>query len=1470
MNPFAPQKRRTGNDVRELAIIWLASSKASSSAYSWLFEGEKAPFQGLEPTVVLGRDLETTPSLKKAADIVVFCNDANYHLAHPRVLLSLKSSGVTVYLADSEQNYREITWPNLIFVTLPFTALSMAASFVYETSLMTSRSSSATSLSVPAERTPEPSIFDSIKRKTIELAAGRLKSKESYQAAFAAFCHLYTFEPNSLETLLTITELSLKTDATLCFERLCHRLHEHIDENHQTIRLLCELYERQSRSDELRELIAGRPYFEEQWVKLSLKKGRVLRSKNLLSEALKIYDDINGSDLGGNDFAEQLEDLHYALWAERRFEEALHCVELMVKADEKCFDFFFETGRKLLEHDQLEAAEKVARKAVEHWPTKVAPIDLLCDVLQRQKRYEEALSLVVDKPNFEQKWCQLASSYGRSLRDEKQLIKALDIYGVIIKRTHSVDLLQLDYLLNDLLHSGLYKEAHQCANYLLSLDDEQLANYVSCGERLCHYGQIELAEHMAREGTTRFPDEPSPSRLMARILSLKGNEEELLEHLRKHCQSFPNDYELHLDLAPLLIEKGFLDESEEIARNIVEESPENLRARETLFLIYLWRNELDRAEEEVEHLYRLGKDELNYFLHMATIEERKGQYVEATRHLIKAVELAPDRRDLRLRAVRQLWQKERRGEAEKLVADVEGQLRQETRDLIDLAKLYVAIEKTKAARELFEKAAKEPSDDGEAAYEIAELLFNQGRCDEAVKWLKRAQATEHPIAAAGKLAALIETIGPKRLPEAAINELSQRIKERGPYVTYQPSRKKIVAIVHSLCCGGAESFLSRAMTRLSRGDLGVYDISMLVRRLSPANTLGFHLPTVDLAGIPVYCEENYCPAANRPGELNELTELIENGFPKWLGKTFHWYVDMLLQERPEAVWALDHDGALAGLAATAVGIPTIILRAENMNPDKLTEIYTEAMAESLRYLPSAYRALASMDGVRLANVCQAGARDYEQWLELSEGKFEVLENGLDPRHFEEPSVSPDELRNQWSIPLEAPVIGSVFRLTEQKCPLLWLDVASRVVKEHPETHFVHIGGGELEEQVLVRARELGISERLHLIGRQDDLAPWYRTMDVFFLVSSIEGLPHVLLEAQAAGIPVVCPDVGGCREAFVPEETGFLATDRNVETFAHHIDWILDNPQWAKKAAPLAQRRIKERFTMEAALDRILELGKMLDCNNGTATFGRLPSISVAEPTIEAARKSCILCASVRTGSSLLCVSMINTRLLGLPREFYLEEEFENNCNEWNLNEPDRKTFVRASIEQTSTPNGIFTAKIMWSTLYRVLAPKLAGSDELLDNGTMAALIKSNFPKPYFIWLRRYDKVAQAISFYRAKMTDCFYLTDDERDKIPKAPPYDYESIEKDLNYVMREEEGWRSFFIDNDIRPLVLHYEDFTKDLKSTLLQILGFLGEEVTEDECPFPPPGHIKLADETSLEWGREFRKKRLLDKCHGFTK
>jgi glycosyltransferase involved in cell wall biosynthesis len=172
--------------------------------------------------------------------------------------------------------------------------------------------------------------------------------------------------------------------------------------------------------------------------------------------------------------------------------------------------------------------------------------------------------------------------------------------------------------------------------------------------------------------------------------------------------------------------------------------------------------------------------------------------------------------------------------------------------------------------------------------------------------------------------------------------------------------------------------------------------------------------------------------------------------------------------------------------------------------------------------------------------------------------------------------------------LDGPLVGNVARLAEQKGHRDLIAAAPQVLEGHPDIRFVVAGEGELRDELEALAAPLG--DRFSFLGPRDDVPDVLASLDVFAFPSRFEGLCLAVIEAQAAGVPVVATPVGGIRETVREGETGWLVPLHDVDALAERISWCLEHPDEARAVAQEGQRRVREQFSVERMVEETLAL----------------------------------------------------------------------------------------------------------------------------------------------------------------------------------------------------------------------------------------------------------------------------------------
>lgn len=178
------------------------------------------------------------------------------------------------------------------------------------------------------------------------------------------------------------------------------------------------------------------------------------------------------------------------------------------------------------------------------------------------------------------------------------------------------------------------------------------------------------------------------------------------------------------------------------------------------------------------------------------------------------------------------------------------------------------------------------------------------------------------------------------------------------------------------------------------------------------------------------------------------------------------------------------------------------------------------------------------------------------------------------------------VRASLGIPAEAPLIGMVARIAPQKDFLTLIEAVRRLRASHPTVHVLLVGDRDSTPAyrahhavVSAAIREAGLVNAVHFTGQRSDVTALLAAMDVFALVTHAEGLPLVLLEAMASGLPVVATAVDGIPELVRDGATGLLHPPRDAGRLAAQLGQLLDDPALRRRLAEAGRDRVRTEFS---------------------------------------------------------------------------------------------------------------------------------------------------------------------------------------------------------------------------------------------------------------------------------------------------
>jgi glycosyltransferase involved in cell wall biosynthesis len=186
---------------------------------------------------------------------------------------------------------------------------------------------------------------------------------------------------------------------------------------------------------------------------------------------------------------------------------------------------------------------------------------------------------------------------------------------------------------------------------------------------------------------------------------------------------------------------------------------------------------------------------------------------------------------------------------------------------------------------------------------------------------------------------------------------------------------------------------------------------------------------------------------------------------------------------------------------------------------------------------------------------------------------------------------------------DAPVVGSIGRLSAQKGHRYLLDAAALVFAAVPEARLVLAGDGDQEAALRAQAAALGIAPRVLFAGHRTDVPALLEAFDVFCISSTYEGTPLTLFEAMAAAKPIVSTAVDGCREVIEDGRNGLLVPPRDAEALGRALLRVLsDRPLRASLAE--AARRESARYDIQECVEQMQALYDEVLAERGAARGG--------------------------------------------------------------------------------------------------------------------------------------------------------------------------------------------------------------------------------------------------------------------------
>lgn len=309
-------------------------------------------------------------------------------------------------------------------------------------------------------------------------------------------------------------------------------------------------------------------------------------------------------------------------------------------------------------------------------------------------------------------------------------------------------------------------------------------------------------------------------------------------------------------------------------------------------------------------------------------------------------------------------------------------------------------------------------------------------------------------------------------------------------------------------------------------------------------------------------------------------------------------------------------GVLGRLAAAKAGVPVIVHTVHGWG-------HHERQRRAVRKLYVAMERRAARVTDRIIVVADA-SRDQGLADHIgTTGQYVTIRGGIDIRRYRDVVVDRRALRRSLEIPYDAPVVGTVSRLADQKAPGDFVTMAAHIHVRHPEAHFIFIGGGPLQEKIEAQVRAAGLGGVVHLLGYRDDIPQLLRAFDVFVLNSLWEGLPAVFAQAMCARLPLVATNVGGAAEAIREGENGLLVRPSDPVGQAEAVMRLLEDASLRQRMGQRGLEMVDPLFCERDMVRRVEALYWECAQARGMVPPSSLPLNRSSEPDL--AQKAVLL-----------------------------------------------------------------------------------------------------------------------------------------------------------------------------------------------------------------------------------------------------
>lgn len=372
----------------------------------------------------------------------------------------------------------------------------------------------------------------------------------------------------------------------------------------------------------------------------------------------------------------------------------------------------------------------------------------------------------------------------------------------------------------------------------------------------------------------------------------------------------------------------------------------------------------------------------------------------------------------------------------------------------------------------------------------------------------------------------------------------------------KPGRRRVLFVLGSLAVGGTETQLALLAEGLTMRGWAV-EIFLLEKS-------GALIERLEQAGVQV-SDGGY--ATGRGPKIGKLVSVIGCEL------RLFWRA---LRSRPDVMHGfLPLANFMSALAARITFIPLLVTSKRALGNHQ----------ERLKVWKRLDRTANALSDVVTAN-SQAVARDTEARDNYDASRIVVIPNGLDFSRLDAAAGHRDEARDDLGLSSSDVAVVMVANLIHYKGHLDLIEAFARVASGDPRLKLFLIGQDRgVAKDLISRAAQLGVTDRINLLGSRDDVPRLLSAMDLGVLSSHEEGFSNALLEKLAAGLPVVATDAGGNREALAGMPDCVLVRPHDADDLARGLAEVIGSLGADDRNRKIRQRSIHERYSVDAMVD---------------------------------------------------------------------------------------------------------------------------------------------------------------------------------------------------------------------------------------------------------------------------------------------